>query len=380
MTKPYSGKQVIRAGEVLMRDDKEHYNWAMDVLSYWRSQHEGPLDTALEMVKIKAKKIDNKVFFGKRLKRTPSIINKLRRFEERGMKLKNMQDIGGCRVIVSSTKKLHRLIKELRKCPEFKNGNNQIKCSDYISNPKPDGYRSYHLIGNFTDQTNNKKKIEVQLRTRLQHDWATTLEIVELFTGEALKSNGGNQDFQDFFAQISEQLSVMESIHIFDQLKEETQYQMYLQLVEQSPKLQEKCIALGDLAKRIRIAEILHGFTESLKMSEDVDGAAIANGFILLMVDLSNNTLTYEGFSESQGLEAEQAYTNAEKQHSENPAITIALVSANAVGGIKEAYPNYFADSHEFLKYLTYVSAVGKQLQYKRTILGRLFNLRTSKV
>lgn len=175
---------------------------------------------------------------------------------------------------------------------------------------------------------------------------------------------------------MSEQLSAMESIHIFDQLQEEVQYQSYLNMVSQNPELREKCIALSNLARRIRIPEILHGFTESLKMSEDFNETRITNGFILLMVDLSSRCLTYESFSELEGFAAEQAYTNAEKEHSENESITIALVSSNAVGGIKEAYPNYFADSHEFLKYLTYVSAVGKQLEHKTTLLGRLLDFK----
>ncbi len=45
--------------------------------------------------------------------------------------------------------------------------------------------------------------IEVQLRTRLQHNWATAVETVGIFTGEALKSSQGNEDWQDFFRLVS---------------------------------------------------------------------------------------------------------------------------------------------------------------------------------
>ena len=43
-------------------------------------------------------------FFAKRLKRSNSIIAKLERFDD--MRLKTMQDIGGCRAILVNEKKL----------------------------------------------------------------------------------------------------------------------------------------------------------------------------------------------------------------------------------------------------------------------------------
>ena len=64
---------------------------------------------------------------------------------------------------------------------------------DYIDNPKVDGYRGYHLIGAFPDKDGDRRLIEIQVRTSIQHDWATALEIVDLFTGQALKSNQGKK-------------------------------------------------------------------------------------------------------------------------------------------------------------------------------------------
>lgn len=56
----FSGKQVTKAGEMLLAadtyDDEDKFNWAMSVLSYWRSSHEQPLETALSLVEGVTKK------------------------------------------------------------------------------------------------------------------------------------------------------------------------------------------------------------------------------------------------------------------------------------------------------------------------------------
>ncbi len=44
----YSGKQVTRAGELLLKDniDKTVFDSSMDILSYWRFSYETPLSEA----------------------------------------------------------------------------------------------------------------------------------------------------------------------------------------------------------------------------------------------------------------------------------------------------------------------------------------------
>ncbi|MES2088944.1 MAG: (p)ppGpp synthetase, partial [Pseudomonadota bacterium] len=65
--------------------------------------------------------------------------------------------------------------------------------------------------------------------------------------------------------------------------------------------------------------------------------------------------------------EAETDYTKAEQQHAKSDEIVVALVSATALGGIKEAYPNYFADSTEFLKHLLLIQSI--DVRQKFTLL-----------
>jgi ppGpp synthetase/RelA/SpoT-type nucleotidyltranferase len=77
------------------------------------------------------------------------------------MKLKNIQDIGGCRAIISNKKKLNQIVRELKKNPIFKDNKGEIRFKNYITPPKEDGYRGYHLMGSFKDQHNKFKTIEL---------------------------------------------------------------------------------------------------------------------------------------------------------------------------------------------------------------------------
>jgi len=74
---------------------------------------------------------------------------------------------------------------------------------DYITTPKKTGYRSYHLIYKyFSDRNDNYNglKVEVQLRSNLQHAWATAVETVGTFMKQSLKSNRGEKEWLRFFA------------------------------------------------------------------------------------------------------------------------------------------------------------------------------------
>lgn len=191
----FSSKKVHNVSKIF-RDENSRkiaylFDEAMQVLSYWRFTHESSLNFATKLLESKCEKIDKNFIVGKRLKRSESIINKLIRFED--MSLRNMSDIGGARAIVSNVKRVNKVVREFRSHPSI------YRKRDYISKPKEDGYRGVHLLGEFLNSDKQKRKIEIQIRTKIQHNWATTVEIVDLFTSQSLKSNIGHQDWKEFF-------------------------------------------------------------------------------------------------------------------------------------------------------------------------------------
>lgn len=141
----YSNNQVNKAGETLKDDLPSSILRtieAEDVLTYWRFIHTPVLNTFQATLRTKlSKNYKKQGFIAHRLKRSSSIISKLRR--EPRMKLSTMQDIAGIRAVLSSLKDVFSLANELKKS---RAKHQLLNENDYINNPKPSGYRSIHLI------------------------------------------------------------------------------------------------------------------------------------------------------------------------------------------------------------------------------------------
>lgn len=110
-----------------------------------------------------------------RLKSMPSIQEKL---ERRGLPMsltaieENLNDIAGVRVVCSFPEDVQTLADALLKQDDIR----LIERKDYISNPKPNGYRSLHLIVSVPIFLENEKrimKVEIQLRTIAMDCWAS---------------------------------------------------------------------------------------------------------------------------------------------------------------------------------------------------------------
>jgi len=129
------------------------------------------------------------------------------------MKLSRMQDIAGCRAVVSNVSLAKKLYKEGYLRSDLKHI--RVNEKDYISYPKSDGYRSIHLVYKYKSKKEGKKdynglQIEIQIRSKLQHLWATAIETVDLFTKQAIKSNEGEKEWKDFFRLVSSAFAIME--------------------------------------------------------------------------------------------------------------------------------------------------------------------------
>ena len=132
----YSKSRVSKAGLTLIskKETSEDKNIALDILNNWRSAHALPLNVIQTRLRKYAKQVCTKPLIAQRLKRTPSIILKLKRFEK--MKLDRMQDIGGCRAVVDNLSQVNSLIESLKL---RKTDHELVSYKNYIENPKASG-------------------------------------------------------------------------------------------------------------------------------------------------------------------------------------------------------------------------------------------------
>ena len=85
------------------------YVSAREIVENWRASHAYPMLIMRNNLSNRVRKIDNKAIVAQRLKRFTSIVSKLER--EPDMKLSQMQDIGGCRAIVSTVEQVDDLVR-----------------------------------------------------------------------------------------------------------------------------------------------------------------------------------------------------------------------------------------------------------------------------
>lgn len=109
-----------------------------------------------------------------RLKSPESILEKLQR-RQLPLTLEsieaNLNDVAGIRVICSFVDDIYMLADCLTQQDDIR----LLQTKDYIKNPKPNGYRSLHLIVEIPIFLQNEKrfmKVEVQLRTIAMEFWA----------------------------------------------------------------------------------------------------------------------------------------------------------------------------------------------------------------
>lgn len=160
---------------------EEKYNAAYEMCQQWRSQNLIALHSCFSQL---SECFGDNAICTARLKRMESIIEKARKTRGGSNKTRigDMDDIAGCRVIVDDMNKLCDAEKRVEKM--F----NHPTPHDYVRSPKRSGYRSFHYVVHVPEGGINYR-VEIQLRTKLQHLWATGVETACEATGLDLKNS-----------------------------------------------------------------------------------------------------------------------------------------------------------------------------------------------
>jgi ppGpp synthetase/RelA/SpoT-type nucleotidyltranferase len=341
----FSKSQTDNAGEILCdasasQEDKFE---ALEVLSNWRASHSYPMHIFKKRLKRVSESIDKRALSSQRLKRVPSIIKKLKRKysgNKATMKLTQMQDIAGCRAIMPSVDLATELYQKYYIHGDLKH--KKVNEKNYINEPKSDGYRSIHLVYRFKSDKNkdiyNGLLVEIQIRSKLQHVWATAVETVDFFTGQAIKSNEGEKEWKEFFKLVSLAFAKKEKTPIVPGTPSDVD--------ELKKQIKQK-------ERELQVIKKMENWTKSIRLFEDMKNKKNAH-FFLLELDTIQEKLIVTAYSKKQEEKALNDYAKAEKKIYGKPEYDVVLVGAE-IEELKKTYPNYFLDTREFIKELKQV-------------------------
>jgi ppGpp synthetase/RelA/SpoT-type nucleotidyltranferase len=159
-----AGKRLRAHAEGDLELDAEALAAERERVREFRLAHGRPLALVAANLRYYVRQESDLMIIGRRLKRVPTIIDKLTRHPE--MALSRMHDIGGCRAVLRNEEQVRAICSRLE-------GNWDLAHApyDYIARPKDDGYRAVHLV-----VWRESCRVEVQLRTISQHRWAELIE------------------------------------------------------------------------------------------------------------------------------------------------------------------------------------------------------------
>lgn len=340
----YSNSQIDRAGDVMRQhgyNSKRSKN-ALDIINEWRISHEYPMHTFNVTLRRKAREIYPDAIVARRLKRLQTIIDKLSN-RERHMKLSTMQDIGGIRAImqnVTQVRQLHDIYTDPGRFPH------KLKTvRDYIISPQSSGYRGIHLVFRFNNAQGRQPDsrcwdgltIEIQLRTELQHAWATGVEIVGTMRHENLKAGQGSADWLRLFEYIASIIALVEDSPTLPQHKNLATQALF----QRTQRLAAQLKARDQLKAWLAVMDA----STELKQSQQ-------HHYNILTINTKERTITIRGFKKDDLAAANQFLSILEQEHPESQPV---LVAAGDLASLRRAYPNYLLDARKLITILDHI-------------------------
>lgn len=332
----YSRNKINLAGKELIAvaSDIFAYAEAITMVEDWRKLHLPVLESLTREVSEAFAGAGIPVAFSsQRLKRMTSIKDKLLRTP--GMGLGGVQDLGGARYVFDDVPTMLTAKDCLDKAvlPSFELDHAPY---DYVSVPKPSGYRSIHYVYKYRSSNSDLDgmRVELQIRTRLQHDWATAVETAELISKSQLKAGLGDENWLDFFRLVSAIFARQEGTAV------EKSYADYDQAYF--------CHQYAAYNEQYKFIETLKALVGLVDTAED---QSFQGGYVVVLIEYASKTIQMRHFQPDEKERANEVYAQIESTIKKDEGAVV-LVSVSDVQELREAYPSYFLNAYEFIQAL----------------------------
>ena len=354
----HSKGQVRRSGDILRKSDHPFDETeAISVLNNWKAAHELPLHYIVKKIQQYADDVSDENTLVQRRKRTESILLKLE--QQPKLDLARMQDLVGCRVVFrheDSQKNLTCIENLIEKINMSSMESPLVRLTNYINEPRDTGYRSVHAIFKYKSDDYPRHKnmqVELQIRTKMQHIWATTVETVGMFEQSNLKQGIGDENWLEFFRQMSYIMAIDEGT-----------------IEVSTEKRKSLCKELSNAEKKVRAGITLSGYAiaqkvlhNALEQIDDDNEMLELVSYILMKLDLGpvvenkEPSIDIETFTSEELGDATEQYGIWENDAHDKKMCYVLLAKSQGANELRSGFPNYFADVHEFLRLLNrYIS------------------------
>jgi len=325
----FSKRAVERAGKVLRGQITAVDAAALDafeVAHNWRNAHVLPMRRLRAELSHRANRTNPASITAGRLKRMRSIRRKLHRLP---YTLYQMQDIAGCRAIVPTIGDLRHVVASY----EAGSKHERIGDDDYLAAPKRGGYRSHHQVFRFLglgeEEAFRHQLVEVQVRTQLQHAWATAVEAVGLVRGEELKSGEGDADWLRFFALMSGEFAAEERAAMVPGVPEQPAHRR-----EEVRELDARLNAVASLSSYRHLIQETERF------------ASGPGSIFIIQYRPGQHEVAIRGFDSF----ATGSRRYEQEERTQGSGTDTVLVEVDRAADLRSAYPNYYLDVGMFLE------------------------------
>ena len=182
----------------------------------------------------------------------------------------------------------------------------------------------------------------MQIRTRLQHIWATAVETVSTILGRNYKSKETkSDDWKVFFSLVSSAMAHKEGQSLVSGYE--------------SLSSEETFKKVAEMEKKLEFLNRISGYSAALNLIVRQEKKWF---YHLIRLDTKKTTVEVQSYARDNFTEAATDYDKASIEA--NSEIDCVLVAAGPINLLKRAYPNYFLDISSFKTFVGQIVAEAK--------------------
>ena len=243
-----------------------------------------------------------------------------------------MQDIGGTRIIVEQNSDVDELVNFLKERFQGSKHLKMIRLTDYRGKGRDDsGYRAYHVLLERDGYT-----MELQIRSRIQHYWAETIERTSIVYGRHLKELDGDPDIILYFKKLSD---------LFYEIESGRKPDAELRTKVENLRIKSEEIIQAADEKNVFSSFVNEGVIKDLEKIEKGVVQSGLNNWIFVFNWNIGSFVTWELITnDPEG--AIKSYVNYENQYTSENGFEVVLVGSSSVATVRQTHSHYFGLNH----------------------------------